>query len=252
MNPEAILKRLDEERRSLVSDGNIVEVLPEVTRLRSVDNVRHTIIHSSLTAENADSIIVREIEHHRQLGVKFEWKVYGHDQPADLQDRLARHGFQIEPREAVLVHDLAEWIAEAHSHRIRLVDNVEQVETFRRVASEVFGKDYRLTATELARAIQNGSTQHRGYIAYIGDDPAGVGRLYTHPRSAFGGLYGGGTRPRFRHCGIYRALIAARAQDAKLSGAQYLIVDARPTSQPILRRLGFTQIADMWPAIWRP
>jgi len=252
MNHGAILKRLNEERRLLAWDGDVLDMLPDITRRRSVNNLWHMIAHSSLTAENADATILREIEHHRQLGVEFEWKVYGHDQPADLADRLARHGFEIGKCEAVVVRDLAEWIAEAHSHRICRVDNLEQVENFRRVASEVFGKDYQLTATELAQGIKNGSTQHCGYIAYVGDDPAGVGRLYTHPQSAFGGLYGGGTRAAYRGRGVYHALVAARGREALARGAQYLLVDALPTSRPILERLGFEQITDTWPCVWKP
>jgi GNAT superfamily N-acetyltransferase len=82
--------------------------------------------------------------------------------------------------------------------------------------------------------------------------PAAVGRLYTHPDSHFGGLYGGGTRPAFRGQGLYRALVAARARAAAQSGARYLIVDALPTSQPILQRLGFQRIADTWACEWDP
>jgi GNAT superfamily N-acetyltransferase len=252
MNRDAILKLLDEERRALARDGEVLETVVPVTRLRSAANLWHTVIHSSLTTENADAVIVREIEHHRQLGARFEWKVYGHDQPGDLLDRLRCHGLDIDPCEAFVVHELATWKTEAPSHRICLVENLEQVEIFRRTASEIFKKEYQLTASELAAAIESGSTQHRGYIAYVGDEPAGVGRLYTHPRSVFGGLFGGGTRAAYRSRGVYRALVAARAQDALKLGARYLSVDALPTSQPILKRMGFERITDIWACIWRP
>ncbi len=124
---------------------------------------------------------------------------------------------------------------------------------FRRVAEDVFGKDYAFTTAQLADAIAAGSTQHLGYVAYAGDgEPAAIGRLYTHPRSHFGGLYGGGTRAAFRGQGFYRALVAARARDAAGLGARHLIVDALPTSRPILRRMGFEHLTDTWPCEWRP
>jgi hypothetical protein len=91
----------------------------------------------------------------------------------------------------------------------------------------------------------------RGYIAYADDQPVSIGRLYTHPDSIFGGLYGGGTLAAFRGRGFYRALVAARARDAIAAGAAYLIVDALPTSRPILQKLGFQWLTDTWPCEWR-
>jgi hypothetical protein len=247
VNP--ILKCLDEERRRLAMDGDVVEILPDITRRRGVNGLWHNISYSSLMAENADRIIAGEIEHHRQLGVEFEWKLYAHDQPSDMLDRLARHGFQIGACEAVLVHEVNQWNVE---HRVCAVETLEQIGIFRGVASEVFKKDFSLTAGELAQGIKSRLTQHRGYVAYIGDEPVGVGRLYTHPKSLFGRLYGGGVRTAYRSRGVYRALVAARARDAMAFGAKYLIVDALPTSRPILERLGFERVSETWPCVWKP
>ncbi|MFY9860709.1 MAG: hypothetical protein WAK80_09150, partial [Candidatus Cybelea sp.] len=60
-------------------------------------------------------------------------------------------------------------------------------------------------------------------------------------------LYGGGTMEQHRGRGFYRATVAARARDAIDFGARYLIVDALPTSQPILENLGFVRLTDTWP-----
>ncbi len=43
--------------------------------------------------------------------------------------------------------------------------------------------------------------------------------------------------------GVYRALVAARAAEARRRGVRYLTVDARETSRPILERLGFQPLA---------
>ena len=82
--------------------------------------------------------------------------------------------------------------------------------------------------------------------------PVSTGRLYTHARSWFGGLYGGGTRAGHRGRGFYRALVAARARDARERGATCLLVDALPTSRPILERLGFEHLTDTWACEWTP
>jgi hypothetical protein len=79
--------------------------------------------------------------------------------------------------------------------------------------------------------------------------PAAIGRLQTRAASAFGGLYGGFTLEAHRRRGLYHALIAERARDALRLGARYLRVDALPTSEPILERLGFVKLADTWPCV---
>jgi hypothetical protein len=255
MEQRDILRRLDEKRRGLARDGEILEKLPHLTRLRTTDGLLHLVIYSALPPDSADAAIAAEVEHHRRLGVGFEWKVYSHDRPADLRERLARQGFEVGPTEAVLVYDLgrpAEWIGDANEGvTVARVDTPELLEAFRRTAEAVFEKDYALTTGQLAAAMAAGSTQHVGYVAFVDGVPASVGRLSTHPASAFGGLYGGGTVPAHRGRGVYRAVVAARARDAIAAGARYLIVDALPTSRPILERLGFERVADTWPCEWR-
>ena len=255
MDADAILARLDAERRTLRRDGEAIEVLPAVTRLRPVDGAYHTVVCSSLTADTADAVIAEQVEHYRVLGVGFEWKVYSHDRPADLLDRLLGHGFSVGAKEAVLVLELRDaprWVHARAGVDVVRVERVEQVPAFRDAAEAVFGKDYGLTAGQLVRAIAAGSTQHVAYMAVVDGVAAAIGRLYTHPASAFGGLYGGGTRPGYRGRGLYRATVAARARDAVRLGATWLVVDALPTSRPILERLGFRHVADTWPCEWKP
>src|SRR5688572_18702775 len=248
-----LLDRLDDERRNMKYAGQVTEILAHVTRMSAIDGRWHNVTSPSLTADVAEATIVAEIEHHRRIGKSFEWKVYAHDPLTDLRDRLARHGFFIGPLEAVAVLDLADppgWVNDT-SITVRRVETLEQVETYGRVSAAVFGEKFRFES-ELADGLRTGSTQIRGYIAYAGNDPVSIGRLYTHPQSWFGGLYGGGTIAAHRGRGFYRALIAARARDAIASGTQYLLVDALPTSRPILQRLGFERVADTWACEWTP
>ena len=244
-----ILRLLDHQRRTVAATGEKLTV-GRVTRGKSADGSHHWIIHSSLSEDDADAVIAGEVAHYRSLGVEFEWKVFAHDTPADLKQRLARHGFEIGPLEAVMVFDLsqgARWIEETHGSHVTRIDREDQIADFCRVAEAVFRKDYGFTSSGLAEAIRAGSTNLRGYIAYVDGRPASIGRLYTHPDSSFGGLYGGGTLAEFRGRGLYRAVVAARARDAIALGAKYLMVDALPTSRPILERLGFERVTDTWP-----
>ena len=252
---QRILARLDHERRTLVRDGETTDILPGVTRLTGPDGAFHVLIHSSLTPETTDAVIAEQVGHYRSLGAGFEWKVYAHDAPADLRERLARHGFTVGPLEAVLVLDLRNapaWVEEPTPYETVRVERVEQVGMFRDAAEAIFGKDYALTAGQLVQAIQARSNQHVAYMAVADGQAVSIGRLYTHPDSHFGGLYGGGTRAAYRGRGLYRALVAARARDARALGARYLVVDALPTSRPILARLGFQHVTDTWACEWSP
>lgn len=234
--------------------GQVTEVLPHVTRMSAIDGKWHNVTSPSLTAADAEETIAAEIEYHRRRGASFEWKVYSHDPLTDLRDRLERHGFSIGPLEAVLLFDLANppaWVADDGGVTVRRVETMDDVETYGRVSAAVFGEKFRFES-ELADGVRTGSTQIRGYIAYAGEDPVSMGRLYTHPHSWFGGLYGGGTIAAHRGRGFYRALVAARARDAIASGTKYLLVDALPTSRPILQRLGFERVTDTWACEWKP
>jgi hypothetical protein len=252
---DAVRERLDRERRTLARDGEVVDVLLHVTRLRGADDSYHTVTFSSSPDDLVDAVIAEQVAHYRRLGAPFEWKVYAHDRPADLRERLSRAGFVVGPTEAVLVLDLRrppDWVTQGSQPEVVRVERPEQVELFRDAAEEFFGKDYGLTAGQLLAGIAAGSMQHVGYVAIEAGVAVSIGRLYTHPDSQFGGLYGGGTRAAFRGRGLYRAVVAARARDAARLGAQYLVVDALPTSRPILERLGFVHLTDTWPCEWKP
>ena len=205
---------------------------------------------SSLTSETADAVITEQAAHYRELATEVEWKVYRHDSPPDLLQRVERGGFIAGPQEAVLVLDLQNhpnWIDEPPAHAVTRIENKDQVDLYRRSADEIFGKEHGPTARELLSGIERASMRHCGYIVIEGSIAASIGRLYSDPKSAFGGLYGGGTLERYRGRGLYRATVAARARDAMNLGARYLIVDALPTSRPILENLGFVRLTDTWP-----
>ncbi len=235
--------------------ADAVDIRPLVTRGSAEVWGQHCIAYSSLSAANADGAIAEEVAHHRALGRKFEWKLYAHDGPPDLMDRLQQHGFTIGPREAVLVLDLAHaaaWVDAPPAFEVIRLERVEQVERYRMVAEEALGKDYAMTSGQLTDAIRAGDKGHLGYVGFCDGQPASIGRLYTALASHFGGLFGGAMLERFRGRGLYRAVVATRARDARTLGARYLQVDALPTSRPILERLGFVHLTDTWPCEWTP
>jgi hypothetical protein len=196
MNLDSVRRQLDQQRRTLFPDGIVGEVLPQVTRIRGEAGDWHEIAFSSLTEADVEEVIAQQVQHYLALNVEVEWKVYAHDSPPDLRHRLERNGFEMGERETVVVLDLTNrppWIDAPPPHRVVSVSTPDDLETFRRVAESVFGGSREFIINAMASAIAAGSSQHRGYIVYHGDVPASVGRLYTHPQSAFAGLYGGAT-----------------------------------------------------------
>src|SRR5258707_10581593 len=89
-------------------------------------------------------------------------------------------------------------------------------------------------------------------VAMAGDEPVCSARIDFYAGTQFAGLFGGGTLPQWRGRGIYRALVAHRAQLAAARGYRYLQVDASPESRPILGRLGFARLALTTPYTWSP
>jgi hypothetical protein len=68
-----------------------------------------------------------------------------------------------------------------------------------------------------------------------------------HLGTDFASLWGGGTVAAWRGRGVYRCVVAHRAAAAAARGFRYLQVDASADSQPILRRLGFVELATTTP-----
>ncbi len=255
MSTDEVLALWDEARRNAVPEGMQQESTDHVHRLFDADGIGHQIAFSRLTEQNAEKVIASEVARYRRLGVEVEWTVHGHDRPANLRHLLARQGFEVGAREEVLVLDLSSELDDSTgpvSKQVQRVHDEPQCEAFRRVSNAVFGSGASRVADRLLAAVRAGSQQNLGYVAYVGEEPASVGRLILCPPSPFAGLYSGATLPQFRGRGLYRATVAARAREARARGARFAQVDALPTSAPILRRLGFWKLADAWPCVLRP
>ncbi|MFI4935697.1 MAG: GNAT family N-acetyltransferase [Caulobacterales bacterium] len=195
-------------------------------------------------AERAPAIAAREAAFFRALGGEVEWKVYSHDAPPGLQAHLAGAGFEDDGPETFLAFDLegGDLPLEAPAGiEIRRVSDAAGIADLVTANTLAFGarEDWRQAALEARLADPTVAL----YVAYAGGEPVSSGRLELAPGRAFAGLYGGGTAPARRGRGVYRALVAARAAEARRRGVRWLTVDARETSRPILERLGFMPLA---------
>lgn len=202
----------------------------------------------SLREDQVEAAVQREAAYFRGLGQDAEWKVFSHDRPAGLEAHLAAAGFVADETETFLVFDLATGGlagATVPGVEVRRAKDEAGLADYVTANSAAFGRsDHRFQQVEvLAPRLKDGSLAI--YVAYADGKPICSGRLELMPDRAFAGLYGGGTDPGWRGRGVYRAVVAARAAEARARGICYLTVDALETSRPILERLGFQSLAQV-------
>ena len=231
------------------------ETTPTVVRqIPTSGNREGAIIYSQLSEENADEIIRRQIAYFEGMGQNFEWKLYDFDQPLDLKDRLAAHGFIIEEAEAIMVLDLAEapaMLLQPTRHDVRRIENPDKLADVLTVESKVWEEDYTWLIQYLGEALSKHPDQMSVYVAYVDGQPASAAWAYFPHHSRFASLWGGSTISDYRKQGLYTALLAVRLQEAAARQVGYLTVDASPMSQPILEKFGFERIAYSYPCKWK-
>lgn len=210
---------------------------------------------TGLRGDALDRLIARQRDYYAARGEAVEWKTWGYDEPPDLGARLRAAGFVAETAETVLVGLTEQTASEPALPEGVVLRQVTSETDMRRIASmqsAVYGVDWSPHAAELAEAVAATPDLMLVWVAEAGGEVVSCGRLDLRPGTDFAGLYSGSTLPGWRGRGIYRALVATRAQAAAARGARYLQVDASANSEPILRRLGFHAITTTTPYVWVP
>jgi GNAT superfamily N-acetyltransferase len=270
----------DAQLRARVQDpapaGMTVERDGPLVRIRGLDPVGFLSYQDlgGLTGERLDELIVRQRDYFAALGESVEWKLHGHDQPADLPERLRAAGFVPEQEETVVIGPVAalastlpvpppgvrlrevtgradldriaelesivwdsprQWLAEALERELAADPGVSHAGAGAE-DSDVWPQSLTMV---LAEEVDSGRAVSAGWVRYV----AGTG---------FATLWGGSTLPQWRGRGIYRALVTYRARLADARGYTMLQVDASPDSRPILERLGFVAVTTTTPYVYTP
>ncbi|WP_055585415.1 GNAT family N-acetyltransferase [Peterkaempfera griseoplana] len=202
-----------------------------------------------------DGLIARQRDYFAARGEAVEWKVRGHDRPADLTDRLRAAGFVPEAQETVLIGRADELAAEPVLPDGVVLRQVTEDRDMRRIAaleSAVWGMEMSWLGDDLSARISASPDQIAVLVAEAGDEVVCAAWLVLRAGTEFAGLWGGSTLPAWRGRGIYRATVAARARLALARGVTWLQVDASDDSSPILRRLGFHAVTTTTPYVWTP
>jgi GNAT superfamily N-acetyltransferase len=213
------------------------------------------VLWSDLDEGDADAAIAEQVAYFTALGRDFEWKLYGHDLPRDLGQRLSDAGFTSEPQETLMIGEVSALTLDAQlPDGVRLLPATDRagVDLVADVHEKAFGTDSSRLRARLLDQLAAEPDAVVAVVALAGDEPVSAARMELVPGTRFAGLWGGGTVEAWRGRGIYRALIAHRARIAADRGYRYLQVDASDQSRPILERLGFSPLTTTTPYVYEP
>jgi GNAT superfamily N-acetyltransferase len=258
MDHAAILALFDRDlREGAQPDGPDARIERTGGVVRQVASAQgwNGVLWSALDDATADAAIAEQVGYFTGLARDFEWKLYGHDQPVDLGQRLLAAGFTPEEEETLMIGVAADLTLDAEPPegiRVLPVTDRVGVDLVSDVHEKAFGTDSsRLRHQLLARLTADPDTVV-AVVALAGDEPVSAARMELVPGTRFAGLWGGGTVEGWRGRGIYRALVAHRARAAADRGYRYLQVDASSQSRPILERLGFAPLTTTTPYVYEP
>lgn len=255
MDKEELLKIFDQEQRI---DIDFPDTPREVCRgvIRSLPPGEMGFIgYSDLDETTADAAIDEQVNYFKNLNLGFEWKVYDHDRPADLRERLKARGFEIQEPEALMVLDLdnaPEWYWTVDTSQVRPITDANGVRCLIEVKASMKEDDLEWLADRLSRDLHDNPELLSVFASEEDEQWVSGAWIYYHPPSRFASLWGGSTLPAYRKRGHYTALLAARAREARQRGFRFLTVDASPMSRPILEKHGFQFLGYSTPCEWKP
>jgi len=246
-----VLAGLDAERRALgkpAAGGGVVREL-------SADGSECRIVYAACTPDNVDELIRAELAAATEAGYTLEWKLYGHDRPADLAERLVAAGFEADDPEDVLVLPLDDASVAAFDVagvHVRQVRDERELAGYAEISRETGRRNVDEERRQLAAVLAETPDEMSIHIAYVGEEPASCGRVYFRSGGPYAELAGGRTKPTHRRKGLFTALVGSRLREAQQRGRTHVFVDALPTSAPTLRKRGFRFVTKTQPFVFEP
>ena len=210
-----------------------------------------------LDTHELDELIARQVGVFVERGEQFEWKLHGHDRPPDLALRLQAADFIPEDEETVLIaraDDIATRPLLPDGVVLREVTDrrdLDRIAAFEQAAWED-GDEHTWIADSLEA---ERTADPQGLTIVVAEAEGAIvcaGWVRFQRGTDFATLWGGATLPEWRGRGIYRAMVAHRANLAAERAFRFLEVDASSDSRPILERLGFSAVTTTTPYVWSP
>jgi hypothetical protein len=177
------------------------------------------------------------------------WEIGCSATPDDLTERLRDLGMEPD-REPYAVGMILDHAPDPGPRgvEVRRVSTLEDYLASVAIAMDAFGMSEEDVAEMQGRAERDwkalaDNPSVRQFIALIDGEPVATGRATSTDVGVL--LNGGSTVERARGRGAYRALVAARWEDAVAQGKPVLVTQAGAMSRPILSRLGFREVCDI-------
>jgi hypothetical protein len=169
------------------------------------------------------------------------WEVGSSATPPDLVDRLLALGM-VDDRDPLAIGMV---LTDPPDHappdvEVRRVESVDELREASRIAAIGFGMNPDDVGVEDPEPPIPGIET---YLAYVDGRPVARGTAAFSEHGVT--LFGGATLPEARGRGAYRALVAARWDDAVAAGKPALVTQAGAMSRPILQRLGFREVCEI-------
>ncbi|MGE5691161.1 MAG: hypothetical protein ACM33B_11470 [Pseudomonadota bacterium] len=183
----------------------------------------------------------------RAPGRTTTWEVATTSTPGDLLERLLELGLREDESRRAAAMALRGELGTVPGVRVTRVESLDDFKTHVRITHEVFDRLDRLSE-ELDRIDREGAAQLADtsfvrYVAWVDDEPAGAATATFTPEGAI--LHSGSVLPWARGRGAYRALVAFRRAEAAARGTPTVVTRASVLSRPILRGLGFEELAEI-------
>ena len=252
MNLTALLALFDDTmRRNASVAGCAPEITARSSRYTTASGSLRYIMWHEFSALEAVGCIDAEIAAAAGHAKALMWKLYGHDEPANLGEDLLARGFADHDPCALMAAPVTRVLAALgdtpEQVEVRQLLEPSELDAYQEIWDSVwpdapnarYVNDYRQLAAD----------RDPGVAFFAGFSPVGEpitsGYLFHAPQAPFALLCGGATKSAWRNRHAYSAMLAARAKCAQQRGAEYLAVEASPQSQTILERLGFERLSTL-------
>lgn len=198
---------------------------------------------------NWDTKIESIINHFKSRKVPFVWVVHPTAAPADLYNRLTRHGLKdVEPIYGMAkeLSDLPEVPDLPAGIEIREAQSEHDVIAFNQFAAWRWSipNEYRDTYVSLLTSFRLGKpgTNTHVWQAWYNDEPIAKLGLYLGSSSA--GIHAVVTKTEARGLGLAKALTLTALHEAQLAGYKLAVLHSTPIAQPLYGKLGFETITE--------
>jgi predicted N-acetyltransferase YhbS len=211
------------------------------------------------TPEEADARIEQLLAYHREREIGFQWLVGPFDTPADLRERLERHGLVLAGDQAMMARvGLDDLDIPTNPHvTVEVLDGSddEALEAVLQIVARCFNWTPQQVDERRPAFIENLKDpklreKQIQYLARLDGTPVADARVFVQGSMAY--LGGASTLPEYRNQKIYSTLLRRRLEDARERGYQIVVIHAEPMSRRVVSRYGFEEFARFYIYAWMP